>query len=227
MIRRERLTLRGGTDVVTRTVTEQVCAGSDTRIMLGLGSGTVAAVGLPVGAPSPAIGACHCGPGASLVGPGAAVTVARPRRRLGPAWSAAPAVASLALPFVFITVAAVLKGYDWRLDQAAATLGATRARILWEITVPLLRPGLLAAFLFAFITSFDDLTVALFVSGGIVVTLPKQMWDDMILQLNPTLAAVSTVVLVLVTALLAAAEALRRRAEARQAGARAGNAQEA
>jgi ABC-type spermidine/putrescine transport system permease subunit II len=119
--------------------------------------------------------------------------------------------AVLALPFVFITVAAVLKGYDWRLDQAAATLGANRRRILLEITVPLLRGGLVAAFLFAFITSFDDLTVALFVSGGITVTLPKQMWDDMILQLNPTLAAVSTVVFGLVTLLLLFAEWMRRR----------------
>lgn len=123
--------------------------------------------------------------------------------------------AVLAMPFVFITVAAVLKGYDWRLDQAAATLGASRFRVLVEITVPLLKGGLIAAFLFAFITSFDDLTVALFVSGGVTVTLPKQMWDDMILQLNPTLAAVSTVVFVLVTTLLVLAEWMRRRGEAR------------
>jgi ABC-type spermidine/putrescine transport system permease subunit II len=123
--------------------------------------------------------------------------------------------AVLALPFVFITIAAVLKGYDWRLDQAAATLGASRGRVLLEITVPLLKGGLIAAFLFAFITSFDDLTVALFVSGGVTVTLPKQMWDDMILQLNPTLAAVSTVVFVLVTMLLVIAEWMRRRSEVR------------
>ena len=116
----------------------------------------------------------------------------------------------LALPFTFVTVAAVLKGYDWRLDQAAATLGATRLKILLQVTVPLLKGGLVAAFLFAFITSFDDLTVALFVSGGVTTTLPKQMWDDMILQLNPTLAAVSVVVFVLVTALLVTAERLRR-----------------
>jgi len=116
----------------------------------------------------------------------------------------------LALPFTFVTVAAVLKGYDWRLDQAAATLGATRLRILTRITIPLLQGGLVAAFLFAFITSFDDLTVALFVSGGVTTTLPKQMWDDMILQLNPTLAAVSVVVFAFVTVLLLAAERMRR-----------------
>lgn len=116
----------------------------------------------------------------------------------------------LALPFTFVTVTAVLKNYDWRLDQAAATLGATRLKILWQITMPLLKGGLVAAFLFAFITSFDDLTVALFVSGGVTTTLPKQMWDDMILQLNPTLAAVSVVVFGLVMALLVVAERLRR-----------------
>jgi ABC-type spermidine/putrescine transport system permease subunit II len=69
---------------------------------------------------------------------------------------------------------------------------------------------LVAAFLFAFITSFDELTIAIFVSGGIKTTLPKQMWDDMILQLNPTLAAVSVVVFVIVTILLLLAERFRR-----------------
>jgi ABC-type spermidine/putrescine transport system permease subunit II len=116
----------------------------------------------------------------------------------------------LALPFAFVAIAAVLKSYDWRLDQAAATLGANKVQALRFITVPLIRSGLTAAFLFAFITSFDELTVAIFVSGGIKTTLPKQMWDDMILQLNPTLAAVSVVVFLIVTTLLLAAEKLRR-----------------
>ncbi len=116
----------------------------------------------------------------------------------------------LALPFAFVAIAAILKNYDWRLDQAAATLGANKVQALRFVTVPLIRSGLTAAFLFAFITSFDELTVAIFVSGGIKTTLPKQMWDDMILQLNPTLAAVSVVVFLIVTTLLLAAEKLRR-----------------
>ncbi len=116
----------------------------------------------------------------------------------------------LALPFAFVAIAAVVKGHDWRLDQAAATLGANRVQTLLRVTVPLIRGGLVAAFLFAFITSFDELTVAIFVSGGVKTTLPKQMWDDMILQLNPTLAAVSVVVFVIVMALLLIAERLRR-----------------
>ncbi|WP_293796319.1 ABC transporter permease subunit [uncultured Bosea sp.] len=115
----------------------------------------------------------------------------------------------LAIPFTLVTIAAVLKTYDQRLDQAAATLGANRVRTLTGITIPLVKGGLVAAFLFAFITSFDELTIAIFVSGGIKTTLPKQMWDDMILQLNPTLAAVSVVVLVIVTAMLLVAERFR------------------
>ncbi|MDF3855823.1 ABC transporter permease subunit [Paracoccus pantotrophus] len=117
----------------------------------------------------------------------------------------------LAIPYTFIAIGAVLKGYDWRLNQAAATLGAGQATILWRITLPLLRGGIISAALFAFVTSFDDLTIALFVSGGLKSTLPKQMWDDMYLQLNPTLAAVSVVVLTIVTLILFVAQRLTRK----------------
>lgn len=118
----------------------------------------------------------------------------------------------LALPFTVVAITAVLKTYDTRLDQAAWTLGANRWRTLIGVTLPIIKGGLIAAFLFAFITSFDELTIAIFISGGLATTLPKQMWDDMILQLNPTLAAVSTVVFVLVTTLLVVAERFRRTA---------------
>jgi putative spermidine/putrescine transport system permease protein len=116
----------------------------------------------------------------------------------------------LALPFTLVSISAALKSHDWRLDQAAATLGASRATVLRRITVPLTKGGLTAAFIFAFITSFDELTVAIFVSGGAKTTLPKQMWDDMILQLNPTLAAVSVVMLVIITVLMITSELVRR-----------------
>ncbi|MCZ4354841.1 ABC transporter permease subunit [Roseovarius aestuarii] len=117
----------------------------------------------------------------------------------------------LAVPFTFITIGAVLKGYDWRLNDAAATLGAGRITVLRLITLPLLRGGIISAALFAFVTSFDELTIALFISGGLKSTLPKQMWDDMYLQLNPTLAAVSVVVLVIVTLLLIAAQKVQKK----------------
>ncbi|MGO4854012.1 ABC transporter permease subunit [Phaeovulum sp. W22_SRMD_FR3] len=116
----------------------------------------------------------------------------------------------LAIPFTFIAIGAVLKGYDWRLNQAAATLGAGRLTVLRLITLPLLQGGIISAALFAFVTSFDELTIALFISGGLKSTLPKQMWDDMYLQLNPTLAAVSVVVLGIVTLLLILAQKLQK-----------------
>ncbi|MSP89064.1 MAG: ABC transporter permease subunit [Alphaproteobacteria bacterium] len=123
--------------------------------------------------------------------------------------------AVLAIPYVVVTVMAVLKNYDERLDQAAGSLGATPLRTLWHITIPLIRSGLVAAFLFAFITSFDELTIALFVSGGLATTLPKQMWDDALLKVNPTLAAVSTILLVFITIVILLAEYLRRRSVVR------------
>jgi putative spermidine/putrescine transport system permease protein len=120
----------------------------------------------------------------------------------------------LAVPYVVITVMAILKTYDERLDHAARSLGAGTLRTLWHITLPQIRGGIIAGFLFAFITSFDDLTVALFLTGGSTSTLPRQMWNDLLLQVNPTLAAVSTVILVLVTLFIVLAETLRRRAGA-------------
>lgn len=121
----------------------------------------------------------------------------------------------LAVPYVVITVMAVLKTYDDRLDQAAWSLGASKWRALVEITLPQIRGGMVAAFLFAFITSFDELTISLFITGGSTSTLPRQMWNDLLLQVNPTLAAVSTVVLVFVTVFIVVAETARRRTVAR------------
>ena len=113
------------------------------------------------------------------------------------------------IPLAFVILLATLRGYDWRLNQAAATLGANRGRALARITVPLVRGGLFAAFIFAFLHSFEELTVALFIGGGLKTTLPRQMWDDILLQVSPTLAAASVVVLLIVTSLFLIAEYLR------------------
>jgi ABC-type spermidine/putrescine transport system permease subunit II len=117
----------------------------------------------------------------------------------------------LAVPYVVITVMAVLKTYDERLDHAAWSLGASKWSTLIHITLPQIRGGVIASFLFAFITSFDELTISLFITGGGTSTLPRRMWNDLLLQVNPTLAAVSTVVLVFVTVFIVIAELLRRR----------------
>ena len=119
----------------------------------------------------------------------------------------------ISVPFVVVTIMAVLKNYDTRLDQAAWSLGASKMRTLWHVTFPLILPGLIAAFLFAFVISLDELTIALFVSGGQTPTLPKQMWVDAIFKLNPMVTAVSTVVLLFVTSLILVAEFARRRSE--------------
>jgi putative spermidine/putrescine transport system permease protein len=116
-----------------------------------------------------------------------------------------------ALPIAFVILLATLKGYDWRLDQAAATLGANRWRSFWRVAMPLTRPGLVAAAIFAFLSSFEELTVALFIGGGLRSTLPKQLWDDVVLQVSPTLVAASVVVILVVTTLFLLAEAVRPR----------------
>ena len=117
----------------------------------------------------------------------------------------------LAIPYVVITVLAVIKNYDVNLDRAAWTMGATKVKTLWHVTLPLIRAGMIAAFMFAFIISFDELTIALFVTGGEVTTLPKQMWDDALLRVSPVLAAVATLLLTFMTGFILASEYFQRR----------------
>jgi ABC-type spermidine/putrescine transport system permease subunit I len=119
---------------------------------------------------------------------------------------------AIALPYVLITMLAVFKTYDIRMDQAAWTLGANRWQSLRYIMGPQVYDGVIASFLFAFVTSFDDLTVSLFVSGGLTSTLPRQMWSSIFLEVRPILASASTIVLILVTSFVLIGEMLRRRA---------------
>lgn len=117
----------------------------------------------------------------------------------------------LAVPFVVINVSATLYGFDERLEHAAMSLGASPWVTFRTITLPLIRPGILAGAVFAFITSFDELLVALFVSGSSAVTLPRRMWQQVRFNIEPTIAAVSTLLIVFTTLLLLSAELLRRR----------------
>jgi putative spermidine/putrescine transport system permease protein len=120
----------------------------------------------------------------------------------------------LALPFVLVTMIAVVQAYDERLDQAAAVCGAGTWLRLRSVTLPLLAPGALSAFLFAFVTSLDELTIALFVTGGLSSTLPKQMWDEALLRVSPTLAAASTIIFLLMSSVVVLAQAIRQRRSA-------------
>jgi putative spermidine/putrescine transport system permease protein len=126
---------------------------------------------------------------------------------------------ALAVPFVVINVSATLQGFDERLEQAAMNLGATPWRTFWQVTLPIIRPGVFAGALFAFISSFDELVVALFVSGTSAVTLPRKMWESIRFEIDPTIAAVSTMLIVLTGSLFLSAELLRRRSERLRSGA--------
>lgn len=123
----------------------------------------------------------------------------------------------LAVPLVVVTVTAALQGVDVRLEQAALTLGAPPWRAFLRVTFPAIRAGILSGALFAFITSFDELIVALFVTGTLYTTLPKKMWDDMLFNVTPTIAAVSSLVIA-VTTLLFLLSALLLRAQRRERG---------
>ncbi|MBH5396239.1 ABC transporter permease [Bradyrhizobium sp. CNPSo 4010] len=139
---------------------------------------------------------------------------------VGSPWAIVLAHTCLAVPFVVTSVSASLAGIDPRLEQAAFSLGATPGGTLWQITLPLIRPGVLVGALFAFITSFDEVIVALFLSGSGSITLPRRMWDDLRYQIDPTIAAVSTLTIILTTLLLLAAHFLRKAhlsAESREA----------
>jgi putative spermidine/putrescine transport system permease protein len=126
---------------------------------------------------------------------------------------------ALAVPFVVINVSATLQGFDERLEQAAMNLGATPWNTFWQVTFPIIRPGVLAGALFAFISSFDELVVALFLSGTSAVTLPRKMWESIRFEIDPTIAAVSTMLIVLTGTLFLSAELLRRRSERLRSGA--------
>jgi len=120
----------------------------------------------------------------------------------------------IAIPYVVMTMMAVLRNYDTRLDMAAQSLGARPWQTLRYVTFPIIAAGLTSSFLFAFATSFDELTISLFASGGLSSTLPKQFWDEVTLQISPVIAAVSTCLFAFIGILITCADWLRRRSAA-------------
>ena len=119
----------------------------------------------------------------------------------------------LGIPFVVITVTATLVGFDHSLIRAASSLGGSPVRNFFQIMMPLILPGIISGALFAFITSFDEVVVMLFISGPETVTLPKQMWAGIRQEISPTILSVATVLVILSILLLTAVELLRRRTE--------------
>ena len=121
--------------------------------------------------------------------------------------------AALGTPFVVITVTATLVGFDHSLTRAAVSLGASPARAFFKIIVPLILPGVISGALFAFITSFDEVVVILFVGTVEQRTIPWQMFSGIREQISPTILAVATLLIIVSMLLLTSVEMLRRRGE--------------
>ncbi|WP_115734316.1 ABC transporter permease [Aminobacter aminovorans] len=97
----------------------------------------------------------------------------------------------IAVPMVFLTVSATLKGFDLNLVRAGASLGAAPVTAFLKITLPLISPGVLAGAVFAFVTSFDELIIALFLTGPGQITIPRQLYSDLRDQLTPSIVALA------------------------------------
>jgi len=119
----------------------------------------------------------------------------------------------LGTPFVVITVTATLIGFDHSLTRAASSLGSTPSNTFFKIILPLITPGVISGALFAFVTSFDEVVVVLFLAGPGQTTVPIQMWTGLREQLSPTILAVATCLIIGSVIILVLMELLRRRSE--------------
>ena len=108
----------------------------------------------------------------------------------------------LAIPFVVIAVGANLAVFDTRLETAAASLGASRLATFFSVTLPLILPGILSGALFAFVTSFDEVIVSLFITSPQLKTLPVQIFSSMTRDADPTVAAVGSMIFVVTTVVI-------------------------
>ncbi|MBS0249080.1 MAG: ABC transporter permease [Proteobacteria bacterium] len=106
----------------------------------------------------------------------------------------------LSVPIAFLVLSANLKGFDRTLERAAQSLGASPMRTFIHVTLPILKPSLIISALFAFIQSFDETVVAIFISGRNAETLPRKMFDSIRQEADPVIAVVSTLLFVLVLA---------------------------
>ena len=120
---------------------------------------------------------------------------------------------ALGTPFVVITVTATLTGFDTNLIRASQSLGADTMRTFFKVIMPLILPGVISGALFAFITSFDEVVVVLFIGSVEQITIPKQMWAGVRQETSPVILAMATCLVILSIGLLTAVEMLRRRSE--------------
>lgn len=107
--------------------------------------------------------------------------------------------AAIGVPFVLVSVTSALGGFDPKLLRASASLGATPLRTFLRVTMPLISRGILTGAIFAFVTSFDEVVIALFLRSPTFQTLPVQMYNSVTVEIDPTIAASSSLVVVAVT----------------------------
>jgi len=118
----------------------------------------------------------------------------------------------IACPYVIIVISATLRGFDLSLEKASQSLGASPLQTIFRITLPLIRPGMVSAAVIAFVISFDETVIAIFISGTKAITLPKRMWDSLVFEMEPSLPAISTMILLCTLLLFVLAEWARRTA---------------
>lgn len=119
--------------------------------------------------------------------------------------------AALGAPFVLTTVLATLQSFNENLIRASLSLGAGHITTFFRVTLPIIAPGVISGALFAFATSFDEVVVTLFIAGPDQITLPRQMFTGIRENINPTIAAVATLLIIFTTSLMLALEWLRGR----------------
>jgi ABC-type spermidine/putrescine transport system permease subunit II len=124
---------------------------------------------------------------------------------LGTIFGVAMAHAVLGLPFVVLIVMARLQAFDSSTERVAQTLGATPLRAVRTVTLPIIRPALFAGILFAFMTSFDEVVVAIFIASGDAKTLPVRIWESVHLELDPTISAVAALLVIFAVVVLGGA----------------------
>ncbi len=124
--------------------------------------------------------------------------------------------AAIGVPFVLVSVTSALGGFDPKLLRASASLGATPFNTFVRVTMPLISRGILTGAIFAFVTSFDEVVIALFLRSPTFQTLPVQMYNSVTVEIDPTIAASSSLVVVSVTLILLLPQLIRARRVRRQ-----------
>ena len=120
---------------------------------------------------------------------------------------------ALSTPFVVITVTATLVGFDTNMTKASQSLGARPIRTFFKVIMPLILPGVISGALFAFITSFDEVVIVMFMASLDQLTIPKQMWAGIRQEISPVILCMATCLVALSIFLLTTVELLRRRSE--------------